>query len=58
MIINVLLILAYVIAPGTSNPATTNGYGPLIIENHCYINGIWYNPCPPPAPTENPTLDQ
>ena len=56
MIINVLLILAYAI--GTSSPATTDGWGPLRIEDQCYINGIWYNPCPPPAPIETPTLDQ
>lgn len=61
MIIDLLMILAFAIAPGTgpsiegsTATADTNSNSYKIATN-CYRNGIWYNPCPPdPEPSPPP----
>lgn len=41
---------------GSNSMVQSTGAPPKKIENHCWINGVWYNPCPsesegpPPAP--------
>lgn len=67
MTISVLLmILTFGIGPGTgqsiedtSTTETTIRQGK--IAGNCYINGIWYNPCPtdptpPPSPDPSPEI--
>jgi hypothetical protein len=56
MTINTLLmILALAVGGGTAQstedtaPSTTRP--PVKIESNCWINGVWYNPCPDDAPT-------
>ncbi len=54
MTINVvLIILSFAIGFGTDQSVNTN----WTIEDKCYRNGIWYNPCPPgpPPPDDTPT---
>lgn len=45
-----LMILAFAVGPGTSwsieSNSTTYLTGTAKIANHCWINGVWYNPCP------------
>ncbi len=67
MIINVLMILALAIGAGSgqsmqtsSDTAETNGTH--LPTDECYINGTWYNPCPPdaapdpdPPPSDGPS---
>ena len=59
-----LMILSLAAGPGSS-PATSCDIpiGDGEPEYHCFINGVWYNPCPhngtpwdpqPPPPTEPP----
>jgi hypothetical protein len=62
MTINTLfMFLALAVGAGTSQsvepPSThTESLTRGKIENNCYINGVWYNPCPsdptPPPETE------
>lgn len=66
MTINTLLmVLALAVGAGTaqsinrdSTPAPQSRPNPKI-QGNCYINGIWYNPCPteypPPRPEPEPT---
>ena len=57
-----LMILALAVAPGTIEPAdSTNTTCPpdrvCRIGNNCWINGVWYNPCPDdadPSPPPDP----
>ena len=64
MIIDLLMILAFALGPGTGQSiegstatADTNGTH-LEQETNCYRNGIWYNPCPPdPDPSPDPPPD-
>jgi len=59
-----LMILALAVAPGTSEPAaSTTAPCPIgavcRIGNNCWINGVWYNPCPenaPPPPEPTPEI--
>lgn len=60
-----LMILALAAGSGTSQsiegPSTTDpsSIGGFRIETHCWINGVWYNPCPtdptPPPPGPGPS---
>lgn len=61
-----LMILALAVAPGTSEPTegsytSTCPVGRVCkIGSNCWINGVWYNPCPedaPPDPAPDPTPD-
>ena len=54
MIINVLMILAFAIGAGS---ATAEPYGTHKAVDECYINGTWYNPCPPDSATDQPPQD-
>lgn len=55
-----LMILALAVGAGTSQsiprdspPETTSSCPPgrvCKIGNNCWINGVWYNPCPDDAP--------
>ena len=59
MTINTLLmILALTVGAGTAQlTATTTASAtrpPVKIESNCWINGVWYNPCPEDAPTGSP----
>ena len=63
MIIEVLMILAFTLGPGTQSlesstaTADTNTTN-FRIETNCWRNGIWYNPCPPdPDPPPPPPVD-
>ncbi len=62
-----LMVLALTIGAGTSQsiaPDSTsdeNVRPPTKIGGNCYINGVWYNPCPEapdPAPEPSPILQQ
>lgn len=61
-----LMILAFAVAPGTSqsiesnsttSPASSSNWK---IAGNCWINGVWYNPCPtetpPPSPDPSPEI--
>ena len=49
-----LMILAFAVGPGTTQPVETELVCPAgrvcKIANNCWINGVWYNPCPSDAP--------
>ena len=60
-----LMMLALAVAPGTSEPVessytTTCPVGRVCkIGSNCWINGVWYNPCPedaPPGPDPKPDI--
>ena len=65
MIFNVLMMML-VLAGGSMDPRDTANHPPLRPRDECYVNGIWYNPCPgpepdspgPPDPREPPILFQ
>lgn len=48
MIFNVLMMML-VLAGGSMEPRDT-AHPPLRPKDDCYVNGIWYNPCPGPGP--------
>ena len=62
-----LIILAFAVGPGTSQSIesdssttpTSTRTGAKIASN-CWINGVWYNPCPtenpPPYPDKSPEI--
>jgi len=55
-----LMMLTLAVASGTSEPAstttTTCPIGSVCrIGGNCWINGVWYNPCPEDAPAPDPT---
>lgn len=58
-----LMILAITVGPGTSRsigttPTTSPSSSRVFkIASHCWINGVWYNPCPsdPPPPSPEPS---
>lgn len=59
-----LLILTFAVGSsqlsGSTSPTEpTSLRPPLKIQGHCWINGVWYNPCPssenePPPPLPGP----
>ena len=56
-----LLMLTLAVGSGTSmsmsdSTTTDSVRPPTIPESHCWINGVWYNPCPSEdqTPTEPP----
>lgn len=55
-ITTLLMILALAIGPGTNQSIETNSTCPIDrvckIGNNCWINGVWYNPCPSNAPSD------
>ena len=62
---NLVMIVALVIGAGTSNESVETETATLTcgvdrvckIGTNCWINGVWYNPCPSdaPYPPPNPT---
>jgi hypothetical protein len=45
------MILAFAAGSGPSQPSDTTSSCPSTMRNckiasNCYINGVWYNPCP------------
>jgi hypothetical protein len=55
MIFNVLMIMV-ALAGGSMDPVATANHPPLRPRDECYVNGIWYNPCPGPDP-DSPSPD-
>ena len=67
-ITNLVVILALVIGAGTTQSIETNSTTSCgtsrtcKIGNNCWINGVWYNPCPadaefpPPEPDPSPEI--
>ena len=53
-----LVILALAVGAGTSPSIENNAACPPTrvcrINNNCWINGVWYNPCPSEAPPSDP----
>lgn len=55
-----LMILALAAGTGTNqaiggtSTVEPNGVLPRRIASHCWVNGVWYNPCPSEAPTGPP----
>lgn len=55
-----LLMLTLAVGSSTSTSDSTTDPNsvrpPTIPESHCWINGVWYNPCPSEdqTPTEPP----
>jgi hypothetical protein len=54
-----LMILAFAVGPETSQSIGSDSMTslstirpPARIENNCWINGVWYNPCPSDLPTD------
>jgi hypothetical protein len=62
MIISTLLmILTLAVGPATSQSVESNSTTyPAKIASHCWINGVWYNPCPTedsePSPEPSPEI--
>jgi hypothetical protein len=64
MTISILLMILTFAGPGSGQSignSSQTSYAPPIrkkIIGHCYINGVWYNPCPSdepgPAPDPHP----
>jgi hypothetical protein len=60
------MILALAAGSGTQLSGSTptmepTSLRPTKIQNHCWINGVWYNPCPssenePPPPPPGPEV--
>ena len=54
-----LLIFALAAGAGASQLAGSDSTEPdelkRKIESNCWINGVWYNPCPESDPGEQPT---
>ena len=59
-----LMILTFAVGPGTSqsiqssSTTSTTTTRVLKIGNNCWINGVWYNPCPTdsePSPSPDPS---
>ena len=62
-ITTLLMILAFAVGPGTSQPiesdSATCPVGRVCrIGNNCWINGVWYNPCPDDAPGDPAPLPE
>lgn len=58
-----LMILTFAVGPGTSQSIESNSTTSSTstrtgkIAGNCWINGVWYNPCPtePPPPSPEPS---
>ena len=60
-----LMILALTVGPGTSQLIGSDSSAHEEPESNCWVNGVWYNPCPsggatpwdpePPPDTVPPT---
>jgi|GEM_PF-6362860 len=63
-ITRLFMILALTVGAGTSQPVESDSSlcppgRVCIIRGDCWINGVWYNPCPndaPPTPDPSPVL--
>ena len=53
MIFSVLMMML-ALAGGSMDPGATTNVIHLRPKDDCYINGIWYNPCPGPEPDSPP----
>ena len=57
-----LMILTLAAGSGISQPAPSEASAcpagrACKIASNCWINGVWYNPCPDGAPVPDPTPD-
>lgn len=58
MISALLMILALAVGPGSSqsilsdSSTSSTAKAPTEPEDNCWVNGVWYNPCPGNSPWE------
>jgi hypothetical protein len=53
MIFNVLMIMV-TLASASMDPGATTNATHLRPKDECYVNGVWYNPCPESGPETPP----